>query len=55
MKYMCGSCCIPTKFRVGIYVGKLLNFVVTYNKKIVTKSEKKAHFRYFFAKDNFNV
>ena len=32
MKYMCGSCCIPTKFRVG-KVGKLLNFVVTFNKE----------------------
>ena len=25
---MCGSCCIPTKFRVS-GVGKLLNFVIT--------------------------
>ena len=31
MKYMCGSCCIPTKFRVG---GRgILNFVIAFNKE----------------------
>ena len=40
MKYMCGSCCIPTKFRVGRWVGKLLNFIITFNKENRDKTEK---------------
>ena len=53
MKYMCGSCCMPAKFRVGI--GKLLNFVITFNKENSDKIRKSVHFKYFFSEDHFNV
>ena len=39
MKYTCGSCCIPTKFRVGRY-GNYQILLLHLPKKIVTKSEK---------------
>ena len=40
MKYMCGSCCIPTKFRVGSLGREIIKFCYNILKKIVTKSEK---------------
>ena len=43
MKYMCGSCCIPTKFRVGREIIKFCYDILNdLTKKIVTKSKKVA-------------
>ena len=38
MKYMCGSCCIKTKFRVGREIIKFCYNIK--QRKLVTKSEK---------------
>ena len=57
MNYMCGSCFMPQKIRVGRY-GVLFNLVKTFNTENILKIGKCGYFNtvvVFHSKDCFDV